>query len=574
MKWNNKVLSGLLGGYVLVQVGRFLKGWVRRSKLSRKGRRKLEERNKARYELPDIETEVEELILGLTVSELSEKIRNKELSSLQIVVAYIRRALSIGRELNSTAEECFVQAMEQAAKCDEETANGISRGVLHGIPVSIKDHYGMKGFTSSCGLAWKLDYPDTEDAVLVQLLVDQGAIPFVRSNVCQAMIWIETSNGVYGRSLNPWDTTRTTGGSSGGEGGLVSSRCSPLGIGSDIGGSIRTPCAFCGVYGFKVTPKRISTLGIYSPSAKIFEGFECGVKCSYGPIGRCVDDLALVIKSWFCERLFELDPTVVPLKFNESEFKSNKRLKVGYFTHIPGYPVAECIKAAVLSSLEGLEDFEVVQYDFFNAKELIQSFLDVYAADARAEFEEELNGERPENYYNLQLFSYDHPRIASFGLSLLEKFNNARLARFFDQKTDISSRSYVDIYQKAQDACQALLNDWTSKGIDAVICPVFGLVAPQHDTTVDVAPCLVYSFIMNLLSLPTGIVPVGTVKKGEDFYKDEFNDLLTSACSKVMENSEGLPYAVQVVGLPYKDEVVLRVMKKVEKRFGFNSFGL
>ena len=574
MNDKKKWIIGIIGAYTLIHVGKYLKGWARRCNLSNKGKLKLEQRNKATYDLPKIETNIEELILTLTVYELSEKIRNRELTSVQIVVTYIKRAVSIGRELNNSAEECFAQALEQAAKCDEETANGNSRGILHGIPISVKDHYGMKGFTSSCGLAWKLDYPDTEDAVLVQLLVDQGAIPFVRSNVCQAMIWIETSNGVYGRALNPWDTTRTTGGSSGGEGGLVSSRCSPLGIGSDIGGSIRTPCAFCGVYGFKVTPKRISISGIYSSTQNQFEGFECGVKCSYGPIGRCVDDLVLVLRSWFCERLFALDPTVVPLNFSENEFKSHKRLKIGYFTHIPGYPVAECIKNAVLRCAGSLEDFEVVPYDFFNATELIHSFLDVYSADAKAEFEEELNGERPENYYDLQLFSLNHPHIASFALSLLTYCNNGRLARFFDQKSEIPSTSYLDIYQKAQDNCQKLLNDWSSKGFDAVICPVFGLVAPQHDTTVDVAPCLVYSFIMNLLSLPTGIVPVGTVKKGEDFYKDDYNDLLTSACNKVMENSEGLPYAVQVVGLPYKDEVVLRVMKEVENIFGFYSYGL
>lgn len=567
-----KWVVGTIGAYALLQVGKYFKGWVRRWKLSNKGKKKLDERNKAKIDLPELDVEVENLILALNVCQLCEKIRNKELKSEQIVVAYIKRAAKIGRELGLSAEECFEDALREAKICDEETEKGHSRGILHGIPISVKDHYGMKGYFSSCGLAWKLDYPDTEDAVLVKLLVEQGAIPFVRSNVCQAMMWIETSNQIYGRAKNPWDTSRTVGGSSGGEGGLVSSRSSPLGIGSDIGGSIRTPSAFCGVYGFKVSPKRVSIRGIYASSLNGYEGFECAVKCSYGPIGRCVDDLALVLKSWFCERQFELDPTVVPLKFNEAEYESHKKLKIGYFTHIPGYPVAECIKKAVIQCAEGLSDCEVVQYDFVNANEIIYSFLDLYAGNNQAEFEEELNGEEPENYYKLQLFSYDHPYITNVALALLKMLKNARLARFFDQKTGISSSSFVSIYQAAQDAAMKLFADWSSKGIDAVICPVFGTVAPQHDASVDVAPCLVYSFIMNLLALPAGIVPAGIVKKGEAFYTDEFNDLLTSACDHVMQNSEGLPYAVQVVGLPYKDEVVLRVMKKVEQVFGFNQY--
>lgn len=132
--------------------------------------------------------------------------------------------------------------------------------------------------------------------------------------------------------------------------------------------------------------------------------------------------------------MFEADPCVVPLRFDQDEFVSERRLKIGYFTHIPGYPVAECIKGAVLKCVEGFEDCEVVEYEFSNANEIISAFLDLYAANYKAEFEMDLNGEAPENYYKLKLFLYDHPYITKMALALLRMLKNDRLARFFDSK--------------------------------------------------------------------------------------------------------------------------------------------
>ena len=576
LKHKREIALGAVGAFTLVQLAKYLKGRVYNYKLRKKAKAKLESRNSNIPNLPAVSLDTESLVLSLTVTELSAHIKSGKLTSVEIVSTYIKRALTIGRSLHLTAEECFEQALAEAHKCDQETANGHSRGLLHGIPISVKEHYGMKGYTSACGLTWKLDYPDTEDAVLVQLLVDQGAIPFVRSNVCQAMMWIESSNKLYGRADNPWDTSRTTGGSSSGEGGLVASRSSPLGIGSDIGGSVRIPSHFCGVYGFKPCPKRFSIKGIKTIPNTEFEGFESTVKGSFGPIGRCVEDLALVIRSWFSERAFEYDPSVVPLKFNEPDFGSSKKLRIGYYTHLNGYPVAECIKSAILKCVELLgEECEMVPYTIPYIGELMRSFFEAYSGNAEAEFVgRELNGEDPEPFYEGIISSINHPHLFKLQLSLLSKFGNQRLADYLNNGSNFTPSEYLDRFQSTQDTVHSVISDWSSHQIDAIICPIYGMVATPHNATVEVGPCLVYSFIMNVLAIPAGVVPVGTVKEGENYYKDEYNDLLTKACSSVMEHSQGLPYSIQVVGLPYRDEVVLNVMKRIEKAFNFHSFAL
>ena len=115
-----------------------------------------------------------------------------------------------------------------------------------------------KGRISTVGCAHMVDYIGREDAISVRMIREAGGIPFVKSNNCQIVFSMNTDNFIYGIAQNPYNVFRTTGGSSGGEGGLAATKCSPLGLGTDIGGSIRYPAAFNGVYAFKPTPYRVS----------------------------------------------------------------------------------------------------------------------------------------------------------------------------------------------------------------------------------------------------------------------------------------------------------------------------
>ena len=209
---------------------------------------------KALAALPEDDAKVVERVLSLDVTGLLEAMQKRRLTSEQIVRVYARRCLVEAPRLNALTQELFEEALEAARASDARRARGERPRLLEGIPVSTKDCLRQRGCYSTCGVACRVDEVDVEDGVLVAALRAAGAIPFVRSNTPQIMMVPESMNYIFGRVLNPWDEARTSGGSSGGEAALVAARASPLGLGSDIGGSVRIPAHFSGLYCLKVRP--------------------------------------------------------------------------------------------------------------------------------------------------------------------------------------------------------------------------------------------------------------------------------------------------------------------------------
>ncbi|NXF02410.1 VDHAP protein, partial [Smithornis capensis] len=217
-------------------------------------------------------------------------------------------ALDVNREVNCVTD--FIHGCEdQLQKLKKQK----EKGLLYGIPISIKDHINCKGHISSGGMVKFLGRVKEEDSVIVQVLKHQGAIPFVKTNIPQTMINYDCSNLIFGQTLNPLNHQKSPGGSSGGEGALIAGGGSILGIGSDVAGSIRLPSSFCGLCGLKPTGNRIST----SPSAFNERSFVLAVTAMLGPMARDVDSLALCMKALLCEEMFQLDPTVPPIPFDE-----------------------------------------------------------------------------------------------------------------------------------------------------------------------------------------------------------------------------------------------------------------
>ncbi|NXE86151.1 VDHAP protein, partial [Menura novaehollandiae] len=216
-------------------------------------------------------------------------------------------ALEVNREVNCVID--FIHGCEdQLQKLKKQK----EKGLLYGIPISIKDHINCKGHISSAGMVKFLGQVKEEDSVIVQVLKHQGGIPFVKTNIPQTMINYDCSNLIFGQTLNPLNHQKSPGGSSGGEGALISGGGSILGIGSDVAGSIRLPSSFCGLCGLKPTGNRIS-----SPPACSDRTFVLAVTGMLGPMARDVDSLALCMKALLCQEMFQLDPTVPPIPFDE-----------------------------------------------------------------------------------------------------------------------------------------------------------------------------------------------------------------------------------------------------------------
>lgn len=183
---------------------------------------------------------------------LAEAIAAKKLTAVEVARAFSKRAI-IAHQLTCCLTQWFMDdAIKQAQALDnilEQTGRTV--GPLHGVPISIKEHMPIAGTYSSQG-CFSSTVLDKKDSQMVEMLRHMGAVFYCKTNQPQAIMHLESTSH-YGRTLNPFNVNLSAGGSSGGEGALVALKGSVLGVGTDIGGSIRCPSAFCGIYGFKPT---------------------------------------------------------------------------------------------------------------------------------------------------------------------------------------------------------------------------------------------------------------------------------------------------------------------------------
>ncbi|XP_030888405.1 fatty-acid amide hydrolase 1-like [Leptonychotes weddellii] len=238
-------------------------------------------------------------ILELPLESLAQKLQDEELSLESVLCSYLEEAL---KKLKKT-----------------------ERGLLYGVPISLKDTYDCKGHDSTCGLAQFLEKPAAKDGVIVKALKAQGAIPLVKTNIPQTLLSFYCSNPIYGRTLNPLNLKKTPGGSSGSEGVMLAQGGFILGMGSNIAGSIRIPASFCGVCGFRTTGYRLS----YSGIASAVKGKK-SVTTVAGPMARDVESLVLCMRALLSEDMHRLDPTVPFMPFREEVYSSNQPLRIGY----------------------------------------------------------------------------------------------------------------------------------------------------------------------------------------------------------------------------------------------------
>jgi Amidase len=204
----------------------------------------------------------------LSAAETARRVASGSLDVAENLAFLARRCRALGREdgLNAIAEEFYKEGAERAEQLTLQHWQSETLPVLYGVPICVKEFISLKASHSTAGLACRLRSRDAEDSLIVQVLKSHaGAIPIVKGNVTQLMMLPESTNHIWGRSLNPHNRDRTPGGSSGGDAALVASGCVPLSVSSDVAGSIRIPASFCGVVGFKPSSQRVSGKGNMSP---------------------------------------------------------------------------------------------------------------------------------------------------------------------------------------------------------------------------------------------------------------------------------------------------------------------
>uniref|UniRef100_A0A8C6TBI9 Fatty-acid amide hydrolase 1 n=1 Tax=Neogobius melanostomus TaxID=47308 RepID=A0A8C6TBI9_9GOBI len=467
-------------------------------------------------------------ILSLSLSELTKQLQESALSPEEVFYTYLEKTLDVHQKLNCCTE-IILDSFEQL-----KTIGSCKRGILYGVPLSLKENLLLKNHDSSCGVVKYLNQPADDDCVLVKVLKEQGAIPFVRTNFPQALLNYDCSNPIYGQTLNPHNLQKTAGGSSGGEAALIGAGGSVIGIGTDIGGSARIPASFCAICGFKPTAGRLSSKGCKS----IFRGQKT-VLSTPGPMARDVDSLALFMKAEICEQMVFLDPTTPLLPFDEGLYQSRNSLRIGYFDCIEQTPTSPSMTRGVQEVKALLEQagHTLVPFTPVRILDMAELMSKGALADGGATFLQQLEGSPVDPVLHAQVAMYRLPICL-------------RKVLAFILKPFVSFPS---------DCVNDTIAQWRRLNLDVVLCPIIG-PAFNFCYCGKLMSMVPHSMTYNLLNFCAGVVPVSTVTE-----EDERNLFVLIGLLQAITGGVGLPVAVQCVALPWHDELCLRFMKEVEE---------
>ncbi len=313
----------------------------------------------------------------LSAREIAAQIRRKAVSPVEVARAHLDRIERLNPKLNAFVdcqpEAVLAQARDAEKAILRRDKDKDELGPLHGVPVSIKSAIDVAGHLCEAGTRLRAGHIAAADAPLVTRLREAGAVILGVTNTPELLMAWETDNLLYGRTNNPWDLTRTAGGSSGGEAAAIAAGLSAGGVGSDGGGSIRVPAHFCGICGLKPTPGRIPSTGHFPKSAGPFALI--GV---VGPMARTIEDVRI---------LFEVmagaddgDPCAAPVEVREIDDAALRGINIGFFEDDGRTPVTEETRAAVSRAAsifsscgfrvepfrpEGLEEARQLWWEFF-----------------------------------------------------------------------------------------------------------------------------------------------------------------------------------------------------------------
>jgi Asp-tRNA(Asn)/Glu-tRNA(Gln) amidotransferase A subunit family amidase len=459
--------------------------------------------------------------LLLSAGEIAAQIRHKEVSPVDVARTHLDRIERLNPKLNAFVD-CRPEAVLAQAREAEKTVLGRDKlRPLHGVPVSIKSSIDVAGHRCEAGTRLRAGYIATEDAPLVARLRAAGAVILGVTNAPELLMAWETDNLLYGRTNNPWDLTRTSGGSSGGEAAAIAAGLSAAGVGSDGGGSIRVPAHFCGICGLKPTPGRIPSTGHYPKAGGPFALI--GV---VGPMARTVEDV---------RTLFEVmagaddgDPCAAPVDLREVRETVVRNVTIGFFEDDGRTPVTPETRLAVnrAASLLSSCGFHVEPFRPEGLEEARQRWWEFFGTAGGMILGPMLRGRESELSPILREFqTWTNAVPAHTGESLLAAWLGRDAVR---EKILLQMRKYP-----------------------VLICPTAAIPAFRHGerewqvegNAVKYLDAWSYCEWFNLLGFPAAVLPIGL-------------------------SDEALPIGVQVVGRPWQEEVVLAVAAILEKERG------
>lgn len=500
-------------------------------------------------------------LADLTATELVDLLRGGTVSASQVVDAHIRRIEEVDRRLNAMAIPLFDQARVVAAGADRRDPD--QRGPLHGLPVTVKECFDVVGTDSTCGVGSRVGRPAERDATLVGRLRSAGAIILGKTNLSQLLLFGESDNPVYGRTNHALDQARSPGGSSGGEAALVSIGGSALGLGTDIGGSVRTPAHDCGIAAIRPTPGTLPMEGVATHGVV----GDQDVPDAAGLLARSVDDLRLGLSVLAPERFGEEAPAQAALPERRDE--DVRGLRIGVYEDDGFFPASAAIRRAVREAVGTLidqgADLEAVELpDVAGALDAYYGLLSADGGDAIRAFLG--RSKRDPRISDLLTLAGATGRRRALLTGLAGALGRAEVAHLFRVTGRVDEAGVRLLQLAAEDARARFTRLLEEKRLDALIGPVKSLPALTHGATRHLAAASVnYTALYNLLRWPAGAVPVSRVLPGEELGRPRGGGHVEATARKVDAGSAGLPVGVQVAALPGLDHLVLRIMAAIER---------
>ena len=457
-------------------------------------------------------------LLSSSAIALASQIRRREVSSLSVVEAHVRHIEKVNPTLNAMVRDRFDAAREEARAADRALDAGAGDlGPLHGVPCSIKESFALTGMPFTSGLVARRGNVAKRDATAVERLRRAGAIPLGVTNVSELCMWMESNNKVYGITNNPYDPRCTVGGSSGGEGAIVGAGGTPFGLGADIGGSIRMPAFFNGVFGHKPTGGLVDNSGQYPLPAEPAMRYVVT-----GPIARRAEDLAPLL-AILADREIESPRSVDVASLDVISVEDDGRMKVTDDLRAAQERAARALEA------RGARVRTARIHGFSRALEIWGAMLDAAGGPSFSS----MLGDGTEIHAPFELARFALGRsphtLPALALALLEKIPKllpSHGARFLDEG------------RRLRDELSSLLGPRT-----VMLYPSHTRPAPRHHHALFPPWSWAYTAIFNVMELPVTQVPLGL-------------------------NRSGLPLGVQVAAAHGHDHVAIAVALSLEDALG------
>lgn len=469
-----------------------------------------------------------DVLLLASARALAQRIRSGETTSVAVVEAHIARLRQANPHLNAVVCERVADARWEAARCDERLARAKRDGTLNdlppllGVPCTIKESFHVVGMPNTAGLVDRVPLRVAEDAEAVARLRDAGAIILGVTNTSEVCMWMESYNRVYGLSRNPYDLARTVGGSSGGEGAIVGSGASPFGLGSDVGGSIRMPATFNGVFGHKPSPGLVPNEGQFpAPTGQIDRYL------STGPLCRRAEDLELLMRVLAGDQAHRLAPVAAVRIDRLRVFTCARELAIQ-----PDADQSRAIQRSAQALVAAGATPRVLHLPLMaKARDLWTAML--ACAETERTFADHLFGSRAltppvKELLRLAVGRSQH----TFPLVVLALAE--RIPEWTPRRTQ-------QLAAQARQLKQQLLDQLGDDGV--LLTPVYPTVAPRHHQALLPPFNFVNCALYNALSMPATAIPCGL-------------------------NDAGLPTGIQAVAAEGHDALTLAVAVHLESALG------